>query len=267
MDQYNLFIYIIIFLVGLCFGSFLNVIVYRLPGKISLVQPPSSCPVCKNTLGIVELIPLLGYLILRGRCRHCGVKISPRYPLVELGTGILFFLVFFYFGLTVNALFYLILLFLLLSIALIDLEHRIVPNTLVAAGLAAGFLFYIPAAAALWFNLPSWMVVERTIIDAATGFLAGGAVMLLIFIVSRGDMGAGDLKLMVMIGLYVGLRGTAVVLLLSFFLGALVGLTFMAIGKLTRKDALPFAPYLSIATLIQVLWGEPIWSWYINFLH
>ena len=266
MGSDNLFLLVIIFLLGLCFGSFLNVIVYRLPQKISLIQPPSSCPACKNALGVVELIPLLGYFILRGRCRHCGIRISPRYPLIEMSTGILFLLVFINFGLTVNAYFYLVLLFLLFAVALIDIEHRIVPNTMVAAGLAAGLLFYIPAAADIWFDLPAWLIVERTVIDAAAGFLLGGAIMLLIFLVSRGGMGAGDLKLMAMIGLYVGIRGTAVILLVSFFLGAVVGLVFIASGKLTRKDALPFAPYLSIATFIQVLWGEDIWSWYINLL-
>lgn len=175
-------------------------------------------------------------------------------------------LVFINFGLTINTFFYLVLLFLLFAVTLIDLEHRIVPNTLVAAGLLAGFLFYIPAIAAIWFDLPAWLIVERTVVDAASGFLLGGSIMLLIFLFSRGGMGAGDLKLMAMIGLYVGLRGSAVILLVSFFLGALVGLASIMLRKLTRKDALPFAPYLSIATLIQVIWGEQIWSWYINLL-
>ena len=267
VNLFNLFFYIVSFLFGLCFGSFLNVLVYRLPRKISIAQPPSSCPSCKNTLGAIELIPLAGYFILRGRCRHCGTKISPRYPAVELATGALFLLVFINFGLTVNAFFYLTLLFLLLAITLIDLEHRIVPNTLVAAGLITGLLFYIPVAANIWFDLPSRLVVDRILIDAAAGLLLGGSIMLLIFLISRGGMGAGDLKLMAMIGFYVGLRGTAVVLLLSFFIGALVGLAFIAAGRLTRKDALPFAPYLSIATLVQVLWGEEIWSWYTNLLN
>ncbi|MGM0688858.1 MAG: prepilin peptidase [Bacillota bacterium] len=266
MDSVNPFFLVIAFLFGLCFGSFLNVIVYRLPKKVSLLQPPSSCPACKNALGIVELIPLLGYFILRGRCRHCGIRISPRYPIIEIATGALFMLVLINFGLTINTFFYLVLLFLLFAVTLIDLEHRIVPNTLVAAGLLAGFLFYIPAIAAIWFDLPAWLIVERTVVDAASGFLLGGSIMLLIFLFSRGGMGAGDLKLMAMIGLYVGLRGSAVILLVSFFLGALVGLASIMLRKLTRKDALPFAPYLSIATLIQVIWGEEIWSWYINLL-
>jgi len=94
----------------------------------------------------------------------------------------------------------------------------------------------------------------------------GGGIMLVIFLVSRGGMGAGDIKLMALIGLYVGLRGTAAVLLFGFLFGALTGLAFMATGKLTRKDALPFAPFLSMATLIQILWGEQIWDWYTSLL-
>ncbi len=267
MIYYNTFITIIIFLFGLSFGSFLNVIVYRLPNKSSLITPPSSCPACDKKLGFVELIPLLGYLILRGRCKHCQVRISLRYPLIELTVGLLFVLVFYYFGFTVDALRYLTLLYLLLAVALIDFEHRIVPNTIVAAGLALGLIYYLPALVNIWLELPGFLVAERDLLDAAGGFLLGGIIMLVILLVSRGGMGAGDMKLMALIGLYVGLRGAAVVMLLGFFLGAVVGVTYMVLGKLTRKDALPFAPYLSLAALIQVFWGEQIWNWYINLLN
>ncbi len=266
MEQYPPFIMIFIFLVGLCFGSFLNVLVYRLPEKKSIISPPSSCPSCTTRLGIVELIPVIGYIILLGRCRHCHAAISIRYPLVELACGALFAFTFYYFGLTINAFFYLVLLYLLMAIALIDLQYRIVPNTLVAAGLLAGLIFYLPAAINLVLELPAGLIVERELLDAAAGFLAGGIIMLIILLVSRGGMGAGDMKMMAMIGLFVGLRGAAVVMLLGFFLGALVGVTFMALGKLTRKDALPFAPYLSLAAMIQVLWGDYIWNWYMNLI-
>lgn len=255
---------IFIFIIGLCFGSFLNVIVYRLPRKLSLVQPPSSCPSCHYRLGLADLIPVVGYLILKGRCRRCAVKISPRYPLVELATAILFLLVFRYFGLSIDFFFHLTLLFLLLAISLIDLEYRIVPNRLVAAGLIAGLIFYLPGLTAYWTGLPQLLIVKNDPLDALFGMLLGSIVILLIFLISRGGMGAGDIKLMAMIGLYVGLRGTAVVLLLGFFFGAFVGVALMAAGHLTRKDALPFAPFLSLATLVEVLWGAQLWNWYIN---
>jgi leader peptidase (prepilin peptidase)/N-methyltransferase len=260
------FLFFVIFLAGLSFGSFLNVIVYRLPARKSIVKPPSSCPSCEKLLGPVDLIPLIGYILLRGRCRYCGVKISLRYPVVELCTGLLFLFTFYHFGFNLSALFYLTLLYLLLTISLIDLEHRIVPNTLVATGFIIALMLQIPGLAALVFNVPEAMLTGRPLSDALFGMLAGGGVLLLVFIISRGGMGAGDVKLIAMIGFYVGLSGTAVVLLLAFLFGALVGVTFMVLGKLTRKDALPFAPYLALAALIQVFWGEQIWHWYVNLL-
>jgi leader peptidase (prepilin peptidase) / N-methyltransferase len=265
-ETYQIIYMLFVFAFGLSFGSFLNVVIYRLPRKLSLSHPPSRCPSCEVRLGVIELIPLIGYLILRGRCRHCNAVISMRYPVVELLTGLLFLLLFNLFGLNLNFLFYLVLLYLLLAIALIDLEHRIVPNTLVAAGLIAASLLFLPQLFALWLPVNSEFIVDRAFLDGLAGLSLGGGVMLIIFLVSRGGMGAGDLKLMAMIGLYVGLRGAVLVMLLGFFLGALVGVAGMIFGKLTRKDALPFAPYLVMATLLEVLWGETIWNWYMNLL-
>ncbi len=265
-DSFFIFIAVIFFLGGLCFGSFLNVIVYRLPNNLSIVRPPSRCPSCNRRLSFLDLLPLLGYLLIRGRCRSCGVKISPGYPLVELATGLLFLILFLHYRISVDLFFYLTLLFLLLAVAFIDLKHRIVPNRLVAAGLITGIIFYLPKLASYWLNLPQWFLVRQEPLDALFGFLLGGGIMLAIFLVSRGGMGAGDIKLMAMIGLFVGLRGTAVVLFVGFILGALVGIAFIITGRLTRKDALPFAPFLSLGALVEVLWGEQIWYWYINLL-
>lgn len=262
----QLLINTIIFIVGLCFGSFLNVIIYRLPRQLSLVSPPSRCPACSKKLGFVELLPVIGYLLIRGRCRQCNIKISPRYPVIELATGLLFLFTYFHFLFSLQFFIYLTLLFILFGIAMIDLAHRIVPNSLVAAGLVAGFLFYLPRFVNYLIDLPAWIIAQGDPLDALYGMLFGGGIMLIIFLVSRGGMGAGDLKLMVLIGFYLGLRGTALVLLLGFMMGALIGVTFMILGKLTRKDALPFAPFLSLAALIEVFQGEQIWNWYINLL-
>lgn len=260
------FILIVVFLVGLCFGSFLNVIVYRLPQQVSIIAPPSRCLSCAYRLGLPELIPVFGYLLIRGRCRSCGITISPRYPLVELATGLLFGALFLRYAWSLEFLSYTVLLFLLFGISLIDLEHRIVPNQIVAAGLLAGALFYFPRLLDFIITIPEWLLAERNLLDAFFGLLLGGGVMLVIFLVSKGGMGAGDFKLMALIGLFVGLRGTALVMLLGFLIGALTGIYFMITGKLTRKDALPFAPFLSLAALIEVFWGEWIWEWYTGFL-
>jgi len=262
----NPFIFILVFVVGLCFGSFLNVIVYRLPRQISVTTPPSRCPYCSYHLRALDLLPLIGYLLIKGRCRSCGIKINLRYPLVELSTGLLFLIVFSDHSWTLEFVSYTTLLYLLLGISLIDLEYRIVPNRIIAAGLIAGFLVYFPRALDYIINPPEWLLAERPLSDAFFGLLLGGGIMLIIFLVSRGGMGAGDLKLMALIGFFVGLRGTAMVMLFGFLIGALTGIIFMISGKLTRKDALPFAPFLSLATLIEVLWGEQIWEWYTDLL-
>ena len=254
------------FAFGLCFGSFLNVIVYRLPLKMSVVTPPSSCPACKNRLGFFELIPLLGFFLLRGRCRHCGVKISVRYPLVELLTALLFLIVFYHFGFSFQALFFLILLYILFAITLIDFEHRIVPNSLVAAGISCAVIFHLPAIVNYFIQIPGSLLLTTTPLDALAGMLVGAGLMLIIILASRGGMGAGDMKLLGMIGLFVGLRGVAVVMLVGFIFGALVGIFLMIIGRAKRKDALPFAPYLALATVVEVFWGQALWSWYLKLL-
>ncbi|MEW5785663.1 MAG: A24 family peptidase [Bacillota bacterium] len=266
MPADHFFFNLIVFLSGLCFGSFLNVVVYRLPRRLSLWKPPSSCPSCGRRLGPLELVPLLGYLLLQGRCAHCRSTISPRYPLAELATALLFSYVYLAFGLTLTAGGYMFLLFLLLAISLIDLEHRLIPNSLVSAGLAGGVILQLPAMAANWLTVPARLMPERLWLDAVFGLLLGGGVMLIIFLVSRGGMGAGDMKLMALIGFFVGLRGTAVVMMLGFTAGALTGLLLIALGRLTRKDALPFGPFLSLAVLVELFWGELIWNWYIHLL-
>ncbi len=266
LNPTDAFLTALVFIVGLCFGSFLNVIVYRLPIGLSVTRPSSRCPKCNRKLGALELVPVVGYLLLKGRCRDCGAGIGLRYPLVEILTGVLFALTFRYHNLSLELFIYATLLFLLFAIAQIDLRHRIVPNILIAVGLIIGLLFYLPHLLSVLLPVPEALVSERALSDAFLGLLLGGGIMLVIFLVSRGGMGAGDIKLMALIGLYVGLRGTAVVLLLGFLFGALTGIIFMVTGKLTRKDALPFAPFLSLAALVQVLWGDQIWDWYTGWM-
>lgn len=253
-----------IFVTGLCFGSFANVIIYRLPRKQSIARPPSSCPFCGKRLGFWELVPLLGYLLIRGRCRGCRAGVSVRYPAVELLTGSIFVLVYTRFSLALDFFVYATLLFLLLVIAVIDLEHRIVPNSLVAAGLIAGVIYFTPGILNYFTAVHPLLLSSQNPVDALSGFLLGTTIMLVIFLVSRGGMGAGDIKLMALIGLFVGLRGTALVLMIGFLLGAITGIFFLVTGKLSRKDALPFAPFLALGALVQVMAGEQIWEWYTN---
>ncbi len=246
---------------GLCAGSFLNVVIYRLPRGESVVRPPSRCPGCGRRLTTLELVPILSYLWLRGRCRNCGKAISLRYPLVELAGGILFLAVYTRFGLTLAAAGYAFFLSLLLAAALIDLQCRRIPNALNAAGLIGGGLVLL---AGLCGGRAGWpvLVPPRPPGEALLGLLLGGGLLLLVGLVSRGGMGAGDFKLAAVIGLFVGFKGMAVVLLLGFTSGALTGMLLILLKICGRKDPLPFAPFLSAAALVTVFWGEAIWNWY-----
>ncbi len=258
------YLYLFVFILGLCFGSFLNVIIYRIPLKKSIVKPPSSCPACGNKLGIIELLPVVGYFIIKRRCRNCQTKISIQYPLVEISTGISFLLVYSYFSLTTETLFFFSLLYLLLGISLVDFKYRIIPNQLVITGIIIAFIFHLPSFASFWLAVPDSFLLSITLLDSLYGFILGSIVFILIILISKGGMGGGDLKLMAMIGLFVGLRGTATAMLLGFVAGAVVGVYFMIRGKLTRKDALPFAPFLALGTVIEVFFGDQLWNWYIN---
>ncbi|NLI69274.1 MAG: prepilin peptidase [Firmicutes bacterium] len=240
------------FIVGLAVGSFANVVIYRFPRGISLVKTRSCCPSCKNRLVARELIPLLGYLLCRGRCRHCRARISPRYFLIELATGLLFVAVVHRTGANPEALGLLFLLCLLLIISFIDIDFQRIPNVLLGIGLAAGIIFKLLDPAGR--TLPSW-------IEAGWGMLLGGGIMLLIYIGARGAIGAGDLKLMIMIGFFVGKIGVLAAMMMGFILGGAYGLVMIALRRLDRKDMIPFGPFLSLGAAIQVFFGEQILQW------
>lgn len=256
-----------IFTAGLFIGSFLNVVVYRLPRGESVVRPPSRCPGCGRRLTTLELAPVFSYLWLRGRCRRCGSTISLRYPLVELATGLIFLAVAVRFGLTLAAAGYAFFFSLLLAVSLIDLEHQRIPNTLVAAGLFGGAAVHLTGLFGVWAGSAEVLAPPRPWGDALLGFLVGGGLLLAICLVSRGGMGAGDFKLAALIGFFTGLKGIAVVLLLGFSAGALIGLALILLKKRGRKDPLPFAPFLSLAALAAVFWGETWWAWYLALIY
>lgn len=264
LDFERLLMSLPVFLTGLCFGSFLNVIVHRLPRGGSLIRPPSSCPHCASRLGIVELIPVFNYLALKGRCRNCRARISVRYPLIELSTGVLFSSIYLHRGLSLELFIFCTLFYILFGAALIDWQYHIIPNRMVAAGLVAGFIFYLPRLFSPVIPVPQFLISELSFFKAFAGMLIGGGVMLAIYLVSRGGMGAGDIKLAALIGLYVGIYGSAAIIFLGFLFGSAAGVFYMATGKKTGKDVLPFAPFLSLAAAVHLLWGEQIWGWYMN---
>jgi leader peptidase (prepilin peptidase)/N-methyltransferase len=244
-------------LFGLAVGSFLNVVIWRVPRKLSVVRPPSHCPNCEARILPWDNIPVFGWLLLRGKCRHCRNPISVRYPLVEAGCGVLFAAMAARFGWSWELPAYLVMAAALLAISMIDLEHFIVPDRITAPLTVAALALLAVAATA---DGDGWRFV-RTVLAGLTFF---GFFLVLNLLYPRG-MGMGDVKLAFSLGLYLGWLGWGQVFLggfLAFLLGALIGVTLIATGVKTRKDAVPFGPFMAAGTLITVLWGTPILHWY-----
>ena len=244
-------------LFGLAIGSFLNVVIWRVPRKESVVRPPSHCPQCETPIRPVDNVPVLSWLLLRGKCRHCGNPIPVRYPLVEAGCGVLFAAVAARFGADWALPAYLVLTAALLAISIIDLEHFIVPDR-ITAPLTVSALALLGLAAAADGN--GWRFGRSLL-----GGLAFFAFLLFLNLVNPRGMGMGDVKLAFSLGLFLGWLGWGQVFLggfLSFLLGAVVGVALIATKVKTRKDHVPFGPFLAAGTLITVLWAAPILRWY-----
>lgn len=233
---------------GTVFGSFLNVVVHRLPRGLSLLRPGSHCPACGTPVRWFDNVPVLSYLLLGGRCRACRVAISPRYPLVELASGALTVAVVARFGLTLQGLEAMLLVMLLLPLAFIDLEHHLLPDVLTLPGIAVG----------LAGSLAGGLV---PLLDAATGAAVGAAVPYAVIVIYRWlrgaeGMGLGDVKLLAMIGAFLGWRGVLLTLGLAATAGALLGLTLIALGRGRRDTELPFGTFLAFAAMIVLFAGD-----------
>jgi leader peptidase (prepilin peptidase) / N-methyltransferase len=244
-------------LFGLLIGSFLNVVIWRVPRKESIVAPPSHCPACETPISPFDNIPVLSWLVLRGRCRHCGVHISARYPLVELACGVLFAALGARFAHSWALPAFLVLGAALLAISLIDLEHYLIPNAIIYP---VGFMA-VPLLA-LGAGLDGhWWWFARALIGAACAF----AALFAIHIASPKGMGFGDVRLAFVLGLYLGYLGALDVsfgIFLGFVYGSVIGLALMASGKRGRRQHIPFGPFLAAGALTIVLFGGPILDWY-----
>lgn len=244
------FVFAVVAAYGLVFGSFLNVVIYRVPRELSILRPRSHCPGCGALVRWFDNVPVLSFLVLRGRCRQCGVAISPRYPLVELAAAGLLVAVVARFALTRQALAAGVLALLLLPLGLIDLEHKLLPDVLTLPGLAAGL------ALTTWGGL----VPLR---DAAIGAALGAAVpwaVMLVYKALRGveGMGLGDVKLLAMIGAFLGWRGVLLTLLLGAGSGAVLGVALIASGCGRRDTELPFGTFLAAGALVALFWGDAL---------
>jgi leader peptidase (prepilin peptidase) / N-methyltransferase len=225
-------------LFGLIVGSFLNVVIYRMPRGESIAYPASHCPVCSHTLSWTENIPLVSWLVQGGRCRHCRASISSRYPLVEATTAALFALTALVYGTTIEALAVALLAATLVAVVFIDLDHLLILDVVLA-----------PAALIGIFDA----LVYGRIGDALLGALVGAAIFGLLFLLTRGaGMGLGDAKLALVLGLFLGLHLTIAAIAFSFIFGSLLMLPVLAAGSRGRRDAVPFGPFLVLGALVAL---------------
>lgn len=243
---------VVAFVLGTVLGSFLNVVIYRLPRGQSLVRPESRCPQCGTPIAPQDNIPLLSFVFLRGRCRWCRAPIGWRYPVVEATAGLLLAALWVRFAparawvpLVAGGLFSLM----LLAVFVIDLDHQVVPNAITYPGLAAGVLLAIP---------------QGRLVPALLAAAGAGAFFLLIAVISRGGMGGGDIKLAAMIGAFLSWPAIAVALLLAFGLGAGAGVLLIVAKRRSRKDLIPFGPSLAAGGVAALFAADVLVRWYLG---
>jgi leader peptidase (prepilin peptidase)/N-methyltransferase len=243
-------------LLGMTIGSFLNVCIDRLPSHQSLVFPASHCTSCQRRLSVKELIPVFSYIWLRGRCRYCQAPIPRRLLWVEIGTGAIFAFLYWYYGFSIELGVVAFYFCLFLIILVIDFEHHLILNKVIYPS--------VVVALALSIFLPELDSVP-SIASAAAGGAVGLGLFLLIIIVSRGGMGWGDVKMAALIGLVTGFPLIFVTILLAVILGGLVAWILILLKIKSRKQSIPFGPFLSLATMATLLWGSDILNWYLSF--
>lgn len=255
------------FILGVCIGSFLNVCIDRLPARQSLIKPPSHCPSCGKQLRWFDLFPILSYLQLRGRCRYCGERIPCRTLLVEVGMGILFALLGFYYGLSIGFLFVGFYASLFILLAIIDLEHRLIPNRVVYPAIGISLIL-----APFWSDtvFSRSFIGHDSMISTFLSSVVGGAIFFLVFfiiaMVYKGGMGGGDVKMAGLIGLAIGLSNVPAALLISIIGGGLVAGILLLLKVKRRKESIPFGPFLSLGAVVALFWGTNLVNWYLKLL-
>jgi len=267
-------------------GSFLNVVIYRLPKMLeqgwkrdcrefladelakptqqdkeavmTLSTPSSSCPNCQHNIRFYENIPLLSWLFLRGKCSQCHAKISLRYPLVELATAMLSVVIASHYGVTLTTLFLLILTWGLVCLTLIDYDHMLLPDQITLPLLWLGLLVNINGAI---------VPLSDAVIGAVAGYMSLFSVFWLFkLLTGKEGMGHGDFKLVAVFGAWIGWQLLPLLILMASAVGAIIGISLMVFKNHQREQAIPFGPYLAIAGWITLLWGNSIWSWYLSYL-
>lgn len=247
-------LYAFAFLFGICIGSFLNVVIYRVPNGLSIAKGRSFCPQCRGSVRGIDLVPVLGFLLLRGRCRHCGARISPRYPLVELLTGALAVLACWWYGFTWAAMVAFTVLAILLAVAFIDADTMTIPNGLVLALL-------IPAVCAP-FAFPETGWLSRGI-----GVVAVSLPLLLLSLVIPGSFGGGDIKLTAVCGFLLGWENMLLAAFLAILPAGAYAIFLLATKRRERRAHMAFGPFLAGGIAVAFLWGNSMISAYLSLFH
>ncbi len=250
--------HILLFILGLVIGSFFNVVISRLPNDESIVSPGSHCPNCQHPVRIYDNIPILSYLILKGKCRDCEHPISLQYPLVEFITGIVLVALFMVDGWSIQFLSHAILVLFLIPVAFIDLKTCLILNVLTVPAFILGLIL------ALVFQI-------ENILNLLIGMAAGGGVLLLFgflgkILFKKDSMGMGDVKLMMVIGIFTGFPGVLLSLLFGVYLAAIVILIGLVLKKMKLGDTIPFGPFLALGTVVYLLWGNTIVQGYLKMV-
>ena len=248
-------IYVFVILFGLLIGSFLNVCIYRIPREESISFPPSHCTSCGTRLKWYDLVPVFSYLFLKGKCRTCGEKISIRYPIIELSNCLLYVALYAEYGLAPELVKFAFLGSLLIVIGMIDFDTTDVYLKTTLTGIILGITWIVI----------SYFTSGEIITYVAGGALAGGIIALIILLTH--GMGWGDFEICLMIGLFLGLKLSVLMIFLSFVLGGIVGLILIVTKKKSRKDYIPFGPYIALSGIITMLIGNDIINWYLSLIN
>ncbi|MDF7824151.1 prepilin peptidase [Pontiellaceae bacterium B12227] len=263
IDWYFTFV---VFMFGACWGSFLNVCIYRIPAELSVVKPRSRCPKCMTNLAWKDNIPILGWIFLGGKCRYCKAPISPRYPSIELLTAILFTLIWLVYPYQPVVLPYVVLVFGLILGSMVDFDEMWIPDRCTIGGMILGPLFSILIPS--MHGAESWL---ESLISSLIGLAVGFGSLWLVgvigkLILKKDAMGFGDVKLMGALGAFLGWESIIFIVFVSSLLGTIVGVGFIASGNKEWQSKIPFGPYISLAAIIWMLGGSKLWELYIQWM-
>ena len=254
----SIFPYLIACLLGAVVGSFLNVCIHRLPRHESVVWPPSHCPSCASPIALYDNIPILSYFLLGGRCRTCRALISPQYPIIELANGVGYGLILWQFGLGWSSAAYALLFSVLLVISAIDFSHQIIPDRITLPGIVLGLLF-------------ASTILPIGLLDSVLGILVGGSILWALawaspYLFGREGMGGGDIKLLAMIGAFLGWKPVLLTIMVGALVGSVVGLGLIALKVMRRDQYLPFGPFLALGAVVSLFFYRELLIWYLGLI-